>query len=288
MKRQNGRAASVCPACAEGRAPVSVVVPCFCCADTVRRAVRSIADQTWLPTEVLLIDDGNDRATRDALSDLGSSFDALSLRVISLPENRGPAAARNEGWEAATQPFVAFLDADDAWHPLKLALQVPFMQRHPEFSITGHAMANGASLHAPNAMLGEARFRPVTRRELLVSNRLSTPSAVVRRVLSLRFPPAQRHSEDYGLWLEAVCRGERLAVSDAVLGYLFKAPYGASGLSAALWRMERGELENYRMLYRKRLIGWGACRSLELLSLAKYARRVIWAFLRRRLARGAA
>jgi glycosyltransferase involved in cell wall biosynthesis len=288
MRRKNGLTASIRPAGAEGRAPVSVVVPCFRCADTVGRAVHSVANQTWPPAEVLMIDDGNDRATRDALCDLAPSFDTLALRVISLPENRGPGAARNAGWEAATQPFVAFLDADDAWHPQKLALQVPFMQRHPEFSITGHAMASCTSVHAPDALRGEVRFRPVSRRELLVSNRLSTPSAVVRRLLPLRFSPDQRYSEDYGLWLEAVCRGERLAVSDAVLGTLFKAPYGASGLSAALWRMERGELENYRALYRKRLIGWGACRSLEFLSLAKYARRVVWTLLRRRLARGGA
>ena len=39
------------------RAPVSVIIPCFCCASTIGRAVKSILSQTVLPAELILVDD---------------------------------------------------------------------------------------------------------------------------------------------------------------------------------------------------------------------------------------
>src|SRR5207247_1269651 len=107
--------------------PVSVVIPCFEAGGTVQRALRSIAAQTCPPEEVILVDDGGSSAEAARLRTLESD----STRLVVLPQNRGPASARNAGWAEATRRYVAFLDADDIWHPRKLELQTALMESDP-------------------------------------------------------------------------------------------------------------------------------------------------------------
>ena len=98
-------------------APVSVLIPCYCCTETIERAVRSVVAQTLLPAEVWLIDDGSpdEGRTLETLNTLQQRYgDQTRVEVLSFTENRGLAAARNAGWDAATQPYIALLDADDA------------------------------------------------------------------------------------------------------------------------------------------------------------------------------
>ena len=103
----------------ESLAPVSVVIPCYRCSLTIRRALASIAQQSLKPAEVILVDDASGDGTLAVLKELASSYPNW-MRLIALETNRGAASARNEGWAAASQPFIAFLDADDTWHREKI------------------------------------------------------------------------------------------------------------------------------------------------------------------------
>ena len=118
------------------RAPVSVVIPCYHSAGTIERALDSVAVQSWLPAEVIVVDDAGDDGTPELLGLLAGKHPWL--RTVRLDSNQGSASARNAGWEAATQTLVAFLDADDAWHPRKLEVQTALMLGNPEVAITGH------------------------------------------------------------------------------------------------------------------------------------------------------
>ena len=90
--------------------PISVVIPAFNREDMLPRALASVARQTSAPAETIVVDDGSSDRT-------GEAAEAAGARVITHSENRGLAAARNTGIEAATQPWVAFLDSDDEWLP---------------------------------------------------------------------------------------------------------------------------------------------------------------------------
>jgi glycosyltransferase involved in cell wall biosynthesis len=57
------------------------------------------------------------------------------LKIISLKRNGGASIARNIGWEQSTHDYVAFLDADDAWHPRKIEIQYTWMQNHQEVAL---------------------------------------------------------------------------------------------------------------------------------------------------------
>jgi len=203
------------------------------------------------------------------------------IRVIYRQVNGGPGAARNTGWNVAGQPYIAFLDADDAWHPRKIEIQLQYMQAHPEVAITGHR-AHQVRKREEIAPLPERyQVKPITKWQMLISNRLSTPTVMLRREIEFRFEPAKWHSEDYLLWLKIICKGYKGAFIDLELAYFFKAPYGARGLSSQLWAMEKGELETYRRLRNEQLISWFTLLGLSTFSMVKYARRVVLALLRR-------
>lgn len=100
---------------------VSVVIPAYNAAWCVRRAVDSVLAQTFTDSELIVVDDGSTDDTAHVLAEYGSR-----VRIVSKP-NGGLSSARNAGIAAARGRYVAFLDADDAWLPEKLARQVALM-----------------------------------------------------------------------------------------------------------------------------------------------------------------
>jgi glycosyltransferase involved in cell wall biosynthesis len=119
-------------------ARVSVVIPCYRCADTIERAVMSVAEQTLKPYEVILVEDCSGDYTLDVLYSLQSQFDVDWIKIIPLKVNSGPGTARNVGWNASQQDYIAFLDADDSWHPQKIEIQYGWMVKNSDVDMTGH------------------------------------------------------------------------------------------------------------------------------------------------------
>jgi cellulose synthase/poly-beta-1,6-N-acetylglucosamine synthase-like glycosyltransferase len=98
---------------------ISVIIPVFNRADSLRRAVASVASELGPRDEILVVDDASDPPV-----DLsGMPFLPCNLRVLRSDRNGGPAAARNRGVEAAQGALIAFLDSDDEWLPGKIAAQ---------------------------------------------------------------------------------------------------------------------------------------------------------------------
>jgi glycosyltransferase involved in cell wall biosynthesis len=105
----------------DGGQLVSVVVPARNAAKTIHETLHSISRQTYRALEVIVVDDGSTDET--AAIAQRHSLDDPRFRVISRP-NGGVASARNEGIRASTGEFVAFIDADDLWHPTKIGKQM--------------------------------------------------------------------------------------------------------------------------------------------------------------------
>jgi len=98
---------------------VSAVIPTVNRPHLVGRAVRSALAQTLDEIEVIVVVDGPDEATVQALRHIHDA----RLRVKTLPLNLGPGGARNAGVSEARSPWIAFLDDDDEWFPQKLETQ---------------------------------------------------------------------------------------------------------------------------------------------------------------------
>ena len=231
-------------------APVSVIIPCYNCEDSILRAVNSVIDQTWKPKEIILVNDGSKDNTLEILGKLQKKFGRDWIKIINLPENKGPSSARNAGWDIATQPYVAFLDADDAWHPDKIRVQLNYMLEHQDIVLTGHKVKyiNSSYNVDVTPIVYNYAVKNISPLQLLIRNRFSTPSVILKNEIPFRFEYTKRFSEDYLLWLNIVFSGYKAVILELELAYLFKAPYGEGGLSSNLWKMELGELDTLRRI----------------------------------------
>ncbi|MCD6581322.1 MAG: glycosyltransferase family 2 protein [Desulfuromusa sp.] len=262
----------------EKTAAVSVVIPCYRADKTIERALASVANQTCKPVEVIVVDDASGDTTRYRLHKLVEKYGSDWLKIHFLSENCGPASARNFGWEQATQPFIAFLDADDSWHRDKIILQFSFMKQHPQISISGHS-CGGVSILA-RKLPRNFQVTNYTLKKLLFRNCLQTPTVMLKSELVLRFPMGSRFGEDYYLWLALLKVGYQAVVIDLPLTTIHKAVYGASGQSAELWQMEKGELKALKAAFNRGSISSMQFGIATVWSLFKYVRRVLLSCLR--------
>ena len=265
-------------------AAVSVIIPCFNCTKTIFRAMNSIATQTVKPLEVILVDDASDDNTLTQLKLLEKSYPNW-IKVISLSVNLGVASARNAGWEIATQPYIAFLDSDDAWHPRKIEIQYKYMKENLGVILSGHnyIQIDEIDLFKNKSHISideDLVFYNVSRKQILFSNCFSTPSVMLRSNIVQRFPEGKRYGEDYHLWLELCCTGMSCSRINIPLTFLFKDSYGEEGLSAQLWNMEKGELTSYQALFHKKIIRFTTLILLLSWSLIRFIRRTIISSLR--------
>lgn len=106
---------------------ISVVVPTYNRAGTIKRCLKSVLAQTYLPYEIVVADDGSTDNTLEIIGNINSNL----INVYSQ-ENRGAQAARNLGIRMSKGNYIAFLDSDDEWVNNKLEIQVEILKNNPD------------------------------------------------------------------------------------------------------------------------------------------------------------
>ena len=108
---------------------ISCIIPVFNGERYLGEALDSIVAQTYRPLEIIVADDGSTDGTAEVATSYGE-------RITYLRQsNQGAATAKNMGLSAAQGEFIAFLDADDLWHPEKLARQMARLKERPEVDL---------------------------------------------------------------------------------------------------------------------------------------------------------
>lgn len=113
---------------------VSAIIPCYNDAGDVGDALESVLSQTASDqvAEVIVVDDGSEDHTAQVLRSYVEQHDKVKY---VYQENQGPGAARNRGIRESTQPYLAFLDADDVWLPGRIEQQLAFAKDHPAVAL---------------------------------------------------------------------------------------------------------------------------------------------------------
>jgi glycosyltransferase involved in cell wall biosynthesis len=204
---------------------VSVIIPAFNRANVIKRAIRSVAAQSFRDFDVIVIDDGSTDATEAAVKEV--SFP--SLRIVKHSGNRGAAAARNTGITEATGRFIAFLDSDDIWNADKLARQISALER---VSANIKACATGYQLYkADRHLTVRPELKPIQfKTDILFGCTISPGTTLMIERLAFDqigpFDETLRYLEDWDWLLRFVERFDVLILPDPLATVYFTPALG--------------------------------------------------------------
>jgi glycosyltransferase involved in cell wall biosynthesis len=213
-----------------GRDLISCIIPVYNGERYLGEAIDSILAQTSRPLEIIVVDDGSTDGTAEVAAGYG---DRLSY---VRQNNAGPAAARNLGLNLAQGEFVAFLDADDLWHPEKLRRQMARFQARPELD---YCVGYVQNFWIPELQAEAEKYRGHRISEPMPGYVTGTLLArcVVFEMLGL-FDPALDHGDSTEWFLRAVERGAMTELLPDLLLYRRLHPNNRSRARAANSREE--------------------------------------------------
>jgi glycosyltransferase involved in cell wall biosynthesis len=222
---------------------VSIITPVYNAARWLPETLATVRDQTFADWEQILVDDCS---TDDSAAIIeAAAHQDQRFRLLHAPRNAGPSAARNLALEASRGRFIAFLDADDLWHPEKLARSVEWITAHG-YSFIYHDYRH---LSHDGAQVGALIRGP----KVLNLHTLHTRrghggclSIVIDRdrVPGFRFPPTQSYQhEDFCAWLSLIQQGHTGHRLPADLGRYRLSPQSRSANKIAgvmqTWKIYR-------------------------------------------------
>lgn len=256
---------------------VSVIIPCYKCNNTIKRALDSIFNQSVLPEEIIIIDDNIDKKeTLELFNILITNYRNESIRMVCHIVNQGAPSARNLGWNLAISDYVAFLDSDDAWHPQKLELQYEFMKKNREIVLSGHDIEIVQDEKKEIDFNNKNIFaKKCSKTNILLRNIFPTPTLMIKRDINYRFDETMRYVDDHLLLMNIILDENQAYKIENKLAYVFKPMFGASGLSSNMYQMEKHELLAYTKIFKAKKIGVIKYILTITFSLIKYLRRLI-------------
>lgn len=219
------------------RPRVSVVIPVYNAAAYVAAAVQSALAQTYANMEIIVVDDGSTDDTAVILATYGDR-----IRYI-YQDNQERAAARNRGLAEARGEYVAFLDADDLWVPMKLERQVAILDARPEVVVaySQAVVINRAGRPRLSGyrqqIIGSGPSTPAWMRDRLVLSNCVPMSTSIARLGAVResggFDPRLRYGEDWDLWLRLAGRGLFAFLAESLASYRLVSEEQAAAAAAS-------------------------------------------------------
>ena len=203
-------------------AEVSVVVPTRDRPAFLARAVSIALQQERVEVELIVVDDGS----RDDTRTLIASLEDARVRVVTHPSSVGVARSRNDGIAAATAPWVAFLDDDDVWAPVKLRTQLD------RLAATGTDFVYSSAVDvSEDGTIGRCDRAPAPDRlvpGLLEQNLIPAGSSNVLASTRLvrevgGFDEGLSHAADWDLWIRLAFAARAAACDGILVAYTLHA-----------------------------------------------------------------
>lgn len=228
---------------------VSIITPCYNSEQYIEDCVNSVIAQSYNKWEMIIVDDCSSDASLEKIM-LLSDIDSR-IRIIKLEENHGAAVARNIALEDANGSFIAFLDADDFWEPLKLERQINFMtKKNIAFSFTSYSITSQSGDITNNVVRAP---KEISYNSYLKNTIIGCLTVVINRKITGSFQfPKIKSSHDMALWLEIMKRGyNAYGLQTSYANYRIVSTSNTSNklhAAADVWRVYR-DIENLSLLY---------------------------------------
>jgi glycosyltransferase involved in cell wall biosynthesis len=217
---------------------ISVVIPLYNKAKSIKRAIESVRAQTLTDWELIVVDDGS----RDNGPDIVRSIHDARIRLVSQT-NAGVSAARNRGAAEARTEWVAFLDADDYWAPDHLQTLRGLIERFPNAALysaafnviteTGNVRRYRLHHDGEAAHLVEDFFASAAQTGHHLVNSSTVAMTKTRLTEVGGFPMGIVAGEDMITWARLACAGD-VAYSSRATAYITAPPVSAAARDGAV------------------------------------------------------
>lgn len=188
---------------------ISIITPLYNAQNYITQTIASVQAQTYENWEQIIVDD---LSTDDSLSIVKEmAAKDTRIRVITLTRNCGAAEARNKATELANGDYIAFLDADDCWHPEKLEKQITFMKAHDcDVSYTSYLQ-----IDETGKPLGKRikALPKLTYSKQHLNNYIGNLTGIYKAArIGKISAPSIRKRQDWAVWLEAIKKSQKPAL----------------------------------------------------------------------------
>lgn len=255
---------------------ISVIIPMYNSSTTILRTLNSIKNQTVLPFEVIVVDDGSIDQSAKIVEDFISNNSSLNIQLVKKI-NGGVSTARNLGIKLAKGDWIALLDSDDEWLPNKLERQIQVLS---ENSIIDFLGTNRNGEYFDTILWKKMRYLTrISPKLLMVKFIFVVPTVIFRRkIIDVvgYFDESQRYAEEGNYFIRIAQKYNCFLLNESlVITGGGKAHFGHSGLSGNLKEMEKGELKNLKVALSLRIINTIEYYCLLCFSILKYLRRIV-------------
>lgn len=235
---------------------VSIIVAAYNCQHVIGDCLASVERQAWDDWEVIVGDDASTDGTRDVVREWMARDPRI--RLVCNPTNLKAAETRNRCLEAALGEYVAIQDADDLMLPDRLAVQLRFLETHPDLDF----VSTGMSLFDEEGQYAErvpAKAFPVARDFLwgLPFCHAATMfrAAALQRIHGYRVAPETVRGQDYDLFMRLYAAGGRgCNLPEILYGYR----EGRHAYQRRTWKHRQNEMIiRYKGFKAMGLFPWG-------------------------------
>lgn len=186
---------------------ISVVMTAYNAEKSIKSAIQSILNQTFVDFEFIIINDGS----TDRTGDIINSFDDKRIVFIDKKENKGIAPASNHGIKIARGSYIARMDADDESLPERFSLQMDFLRKNPDIDVLGTALIR------QTGEITEVFRSPLTHSQCI--DKLARGVCCYHSTVMLKkeifndtnYNEEYRAAVDYKLWVDLAQRGKKFS-----------------------------------------------------------------------------
>ena len=224
----------------ESQPLVSVIMPCYNMASYVSDSIKSVIAQTYPHWELLIVDDASTDETVNIIKSYAQADSRIKFAIKK--QNSGISDTRNQCIQMAQGQFLAFLDADDIWHPEKLEKQLSFMlAKNIGFTYSTYDWIDedGKIMNKFINTIGNLDYKTYLRNTIIGCSTVMVNKAITGDV----FVPKFRTSEDTATWLDILRKGlMAYAIDESLVSYRIRRKSASSNkirASIDLWKVYR-------------------------------------------------
>lgn len=188
---------------------ISVIIPTFNSERYIIKTLDSVSDQTVLPYEIIVVDDGSTDDTIQVVENYMRQNHIMGDRInIYQQKNMGAGAARNRGVRESKGDWIAFLDSDDIWLPDKIEDTIKMIEAFPEYGMVTHDEYFVEENNIERKVYCNLHKNYDQRKNLFLQlfegNLFSTSCMTVKREAFLKaggFDASLLSAQDYDMWI---------------------------------------------------------------------------------------